>query len=257
MIHVAKDIVQALYSNDPSQIQKAFLLYKPDLENLIKLAFEEKNQELKEIQFSSIAFEKIHIEDIRVHDDLCKTVLEKLNQNPISIQLIQPKISYIEIEISAEDTNKAQNLLSCLKGNCWTRDQLQETFGAERYTYDIIAFYCDVTSKTIYRLLPTPQKGSFKSLDYVFPFTSNLKKSLESSELTIDETHLICDSINFFPILYFFCMKAGLSFSSVSALQLHFTDNDPIEIKHSEAISGGWKQIINTTQSINISRHLS
>ena len=59
MSNIAKQIVDCLYSNEPSQITQAFNSYTPELEGAVKEAFEERSEDLKEISFSSLPINSI------------------------------------------------------------------------------------------------------------------------------------------------------------------------------------------------------
>ena len=74
MSDISTQIVDWLYSNDASNIEKAFLHYSEDLELAIKKAFEQKSPKLTSISLSNLSMSKLLMESVLVRDDLLKTV---------------------------------------------------------------------------------------------------------------------------------------------------------------------------------------
>jgi len=121
--------------------------------------------------------------------------------------------------------------LSCLKGDCWLSDVFTESGGVEANFDYVSAFYCQKETQTIYRVSTSGGRGNLRRYDDVSIFCENFKSACENSCLYIDE-EMIGGSV--IPILYFICMKAGVSYSEVAPCTLPFNPADPIELQYAE-----------------------
>jgi len=229
----ANQIVEWLCSNDPTLIEKAFDAYTPDLEQAVKVSLQSRSSDLQEIDFANLPLNHIYIEDMTVRDDLYRVELIEIDGLDRDVYLVQPQYSSVEFEFNLDEGSigKMRGLLSCLKGDCWLSDVFSESDGVEADFDDVSAFYFQEDTQTIYRLSTSGGRGNLRRYDDVSIFCGDFKAACENSCLHIDEEVIGGGVI---PILYFLCMKAGVSYSEVAPCTLPFNPSDPIEIQYAE-----------------------
>ena len=252
MSETANNIVQWLYSNDVALIKKAFKVYTPHLEGAVKKAFEQRSDDLKDIGFSDLACNTIYLDGFFIRDDLSRIVEIEIDGALRDVYLVQPQDSTVEFKWTFDQDSKPfmAGLLSCLKGNCWLQSVFPEDFGAEGKWGDIVAFYLDTATSTIH-ILNTQgnQRGNLKP-DDVSCFSLDFAQSCQNMSIEIDD-EFTTDTTAYVPLLYFFCMKAGLQYNSVKPCVLPFNPSEPIEKWYADQ-NVDWKTV-NSSFHINLS----
>ena len=237
MSSTANQIAEWLFSNDPTLIAKAFQIYTPKLEQAVKDAFQARSSDLKDINFAGLPVNHILIDDLVIRDDLYKVVDVQIGGVALQdVYLVQPQVSTVEFDFKIDEMpiQSMMALLSCLKGNCWLSDVFKEKFGAEGDFYDISAFYYDHNTQTVHRLATTGLRGNLRGYDDVCIFSENFRQACEKSCIYIDGVDgMIIGNVSI-PVLYFVCMKAGVSYSQVAPYTLPFNPADPIEIQYAD-----------------------
>ena len=231
MTDKATQIVEWLYSNDPTLIERAFAAYTPNLEHVVKLSLQSRSSDLQEIDFANLPLNQVLLDQFFITEYLSKVIEVQIGDELQEVYLIQSQVA--EVEIAPSSMDELRGLLSCLKGNCWSNECLSEKFGSEGRYDDIVAVYFDSDAKTIHSLDTSGNLRGKLNHDEVIAFSMDFEQSTKKMSLAIDDQETNDEAV-YIPVLYFICMKAGVSYSKITPCRLPFNPSDPIEIQYAE-----------------------
>ena len=103
MTDKATQIVEWLYSNDPTLIERAFAAYTPNLEHVVKLSLQSRSSDLQEIDFANLPLNQVLLDQFFITEYLSKVIEVQIGDELQEVYLIQSQVAEVEIAPSSMD----------------------------------------------------------------------------------------------------------------------------------------------------------